>query len=241
MRAPRAGRKPSLTARRGSGTSEDMSGGTIAIIPARAGSTRLPGKNVRPMAGRPMVAWTLDAALNARSLDRIVVSTDDPAVMDVASAMGLAPPFRRPPHLSGSEASVIDVIAHALSEVGGRWDHVVLLQPTSPLRTAQDVDDAVAACRAAGAPALISVSPLPKPAAFYGRRTHEGSLSAAEDVQTLRVINGAVYVGRPDDVVAAGTFRIDGCLAWDMPEDRAWDVDTAEEFAACESLLLRRG
>ncbi|HEV7229255.1 acylneuraminate cytidylyltransferase family protein [Brevundimonas sp.] len=218
-----------------------MSGGTIAIIPARAGSTRLPGKNVRPMAGRPMVAWTLDAALNARALDRIVVSTDDPAVMDVAADMGLPPPFRRPAHLAGPDASVIDVIAHALTEVGGRWDHVVLLQPTSPLRTAEDVDDAVAACRDAGAPALISVSPLPKPAAFYGRRTREGSMSAAGDVQTMRVINGAVYVGRPERVIAAGTFRIDGCLAWDMPADRAWDVDTAEEFAACESLLLQRG
>lgn len=241
MRAPRAGRKPSLTPRRGSGTSRDMSGGTIAIIPARAGSTRLPGKNVRPMAGRPMVAWTLDAALNARSLDRIVVSTDDPAVMDVASAMGLAPPFRRPPHLSGSEASVIDVIAHALAEVGGRWEHVVLLQPTSPLRTAQDVDDAVAVCRAAGAPALISVSPPQKPLAFHVSRTEEGLFANAGDLARLRVINGAVYVGRPELVVAAGTFRLDGCLAWDMPPDRAWDVDTAAEFAACESLLRQRG
>lgn len=217
-----------------------MSDGTIAIIPARAGSTRLPGKNVRPMAGRPMIAWTLDAALGARTLDRIVVSTDDPAVADVATQMGLPPPFVRPAELSGPDASVMDAVAHALRAVGGDWDLVVLLQPTSPLRTAGDVDRVTAACRDAAAPAAIATSRLPKPAGFYGR-IEDGRLHGpGDDVEKLRIISGAVYVGRPRTVLAAGTFRVPGCLAVDLPVDRAWDVDTAEEFAACESLLLAR-
>lgn len=217
-----------------------MSGGTIAIIPARAGSTRLAGKNVRPMAGRPMVAWTLDAALGARTLDHVVVSTDDPAVAAVAASMGLAPPFVRPAALSGADASVMDAVDHALRTVGGVWDLVVLLQPTSPLRTADDVDRVVTACRDAGAPAAIATSVLPKPPAFYGRRT-DGRLEATgEAFEDLRIITGAVYVGRPETVVRAGTFRVPGCLAVDIPPDRAWDVDTVEEFVACESLLLAR-
>ncbi|MBU1325260.1 MAG: acylneuraminate cytidylyltransferase family protein [Alphaproteobacteria bacterium] len=217
-----------------------MSGGTIAIIPARAGSTRLPGKNVRPMAGRPMVAWTLEAALGARTLDRVVVSTDDPAVAAVARDMGLEPPFARPAALSGADASVMDAVAHALDAVGGAWDLVVLLQPTSPLRTAEDVDCVVTACRAAGAPAAIATSILPKPPAFYGRRAHGRLEAAGEALADLRIISGAVYAGRPEIVLSAGTFRVPGCLAVDLPPERAWDVDTAEEFAACEAVLVAR-
>lgn len=218
-----------------------MRGGVVAVVPARAGSTRLPGKNVRPMAGRPMIAWTLDAAKGARSINRIVVSTDDPIVETIVAEMGLPPAIRRPDALSGADASVIDVIAHALETVGGQWDTVVLLQPTSPLRRSQDIDDALGALEAARAPALISVSPLPKPESFYGARDDMGRLHPAPDPGRMRRINGAIYAGRPALILTARTFRIDGCLAWDMPEDRAWDVDTAEEFAACESLLLRRG
>ncbi|HEV2082384.1 MAG TPA: acylneuraminate cytidylyltransferase family protein [Brevundimonas sp.] len=217
-----------------------MSGGTIAIIPARAGSTRLPGKNVRPMAGRPMVAWTLEAALAATTLDRIVVSTDDPAVAAVAAGMGLPPPFMRPAGLSGADASVMDAVSHALEGVGGSWSRVVLLQPTSPLRTAEDVDRVVQACRDADAPAAIAVSPLPKPAGFYGVRRDRTLEDAGAEAGNLRIITGAVYVGRPEVVLPAGTFRVPGCLAVDLPADRAWDVDTAEEFAACEAALLAR-
>jgi N-acylneuraminate cytidylyltransferase len=217
-----------------------MSGGTIAIIPARAGSTRLAGKNVRPMAGRPMVAWTLDAALGARTLDRVVVSTDDPAVAAVAKEMGLEPPFARPAALSGADASVMDAVDHALRAVGGVWDLVVLLQPTSPLRIADDIDRVVTACRDASAPAAIATSVLPKPAAFYGR-TVDGRLApTSEAFEDQRIITGAVYVGRPETVLKARTFRVPGCLAVDIPAHRAWDVDTAEEFAACESVLLAR-
>lgn len=215
-------------------------GGTLAIIPARAGSTRLPGKNVRPMAGKPMVAWTLEAALAARSLDRIVVSTDDPAVAAVAAKMGLAPPFMRPAGLSGPDASVMDAIAHALTALGEDWDHVVLLQPTSPLRTAQDVDRVVTACLEADAPAAIATAPMPKPSAFYGKAEAGLLVPPHEDMDDLRIITGAVYVGRRAAVLAAGTFRVPGCLAVDLPRERAWDVDTAEEFAACEVLLLAR-
>lgn len=214
--------------------------GALAIIPARAGSTRLPGKNARPMAGRPMVAWTIEAALAAETLDQIVVSTDDPAVAAVAADMGLPPPFVRPAELSGPDASVMDAVAHALAHLGGDWDEVVLLQPTSPLRTAADVDRVVQRFRAARAPAAISTSPLPKPVAFYGRTEHGRLTEGPLDLDALRIVNGAVYVGRPEVILPARTFRVEGCLAVDLPPDRGWDVDVAAEFAACEALLLAR-
>jgi N-acylneuraminate cytidylyltransferase len=210
----------------------------LAIVPARGGSQRLIAKNARLLAGRPMVAWTLEAARESALIDHLVVSTDDPAVAATAADMGWPPPFVRPDHLSGATASVIDAIEHALDQVGGRWDYVVLLQPTSPLRTAEDIDQAIRLCDETGAPAVIGVSPLPKPANFYGRVDAEGRYTpGGVDLERTVVINGAVYVGRPDVLMRDRTFQSEGARAWFMPFERGWDVDTPAEFAVCEALF----
>jgi CMP-N,N'-diacetyllegionaminic acid synthase len=185
-----------------------------------------------------MVAWTLEAARESALIDELVVSTDDPAVAATATEMGWPPPFIRPDHLSGSEASVIDAIEHALGEVGGVWDYIVLLQPTSPLRTAGDIDRAIRLCDETGAPAVIGVSPLPKPPSFYGRVDEAGRyIPGGVDLERTVVINGAVYVGRPEILLRDRTFQSEGALAYSMPVERGWDVDTPAEFAICEALF----
>jgi len=214
----------------------------IGIIPARAGSRRMVGKNTRPLAGKPMIAWTLEAAQGSGVLDRIVVSSDDPAVLELAAAMGCPAPFVRPAALSGPEASVIDAVEHALDQVGGLWDYVVLLQPTSPLRQASDIDAAVALAEESGAPAVISVSPLSKPAGFHVRVQPDGRIEAPPaDLSQICVVNGAVYVARPERLFRDRTFRPEGTLGHVMPVGRGWDVDTADEFAACEARLRPEG
>ena len=107
----------------------------LGLIPARAGSERLRGKNTRPFAGRPLVDWTLDAALGSGLLETVAVTTDDPGAAALASARGVTV-IDRPAELAGSDASIYDAIAHALGVLDGGWDYLVLLQPTSPLRTA---------------------------------------------------------------------------------------------------------
>ena len=207
----------------------------LALIPARAGSQRLPGKNLRPFNRRPLIDWTLDAALAAPSIDAVAVTTDDPAVAALASARG-ATVIDRPADLADADASVFDAIAHALNVLGGDWDYLVLLQPTSPLRTAADVQGAVALCHARSAPAVVGVSPPPKPAAFH-RRVTDGVIGPAGDLDDLTVINGALYVGRPDRLLAERRFDAPGALAWIMPAERGWDIDTAAEFAAAEAVM----
>ena len=210
----------------------------IGIIPARAGSRRMIGKNTRMLAGRPMIGWTLAAARASQVLDRIVVSSDDPAVLDLATRMGCPAPFVRPAALSGPEASVIDAVEHALGEVGGVWDYVVLLQPTSPLRRATDIDAAVALAEKSGAPTVISVSPLSKPVAFHVQMQEGGRLQSPPDtLADTFVVNGAVYVARPERLGRERTFRPEGALGYVMPVECGWDVDTADEFAACEARL----
>ncbi len=212
-------------------------GRVLGLVPARAGSQGLPGKNTRDLAGRPMVAWTLEACREATVLDQVVVSTDDEAVAEIATRMGYPPPFRRPSDLSGPQASVIDAIDHALATLGGQWDYVVLLQPTSPLRLRADIDGAVRLCHETGAPAVIGVSPVLKPQTFYGRLADDGAFrpNAPEPDEPV-VINGAVYVGRPDVLLRRRSFQGPGVLGWSMPPERGWDVDTVFDFAVCEAL-----
>lgn len=183
-----------------------------------------------------MVAWTLEACRNSLLLDRVVVSTDDGAVAAVATAMGFQT-LPRPEALAGPDASVIDAIGHALAEIGETWDYVALLQPTSPLRRGGDIDAAVRRCEETGAPAVIGVSPMPKPKNFYGRLDAEGRFRANDvDPDEAVIINGAIYVGRPDTLLRDRTFQSPGALGYLMPPERGWDVDTLFDFVACEAL-----
>lgn len=215
-----------------------LSGGLIGIIPARAGSRRLPGKNLRPLAGKPMIDWTLEAALGATSLDAVAVTSDDPGVLARAAAFGAAAVLR-PPDLADDAAPVAAAVLHALACLSGAWSGVVLLQPTSPLRLASDIDGAVALYRTTGAEAVVAISPPAKPASFH-RWLRDGRLLAFKPDDELAVINGAVYVRSAAALQAGEGFSPPGALGYRMPADRAWDVDTLEEFAACEALLALR-
>lgn len=208
----------------------------IAIVPARAGSEGLPGKNVRPLAGRPMIDWTLHAAGQSALIDRVLVSTDDPRVVDRVSPP--AEVIARPVELAGPQASVIDAVAHALRTAGETPDYVVLLQPTSPLRTVADIDAAIRLCDETGAPAVLTVSPTLKPARFHGTLGGDGrlALDAARAGEAV-VLNGAVYVGRPERLFADRTFLTEETRALVMPPERGWDVDTLYDFVIAEALF----
>jgi N-acylneuraminate cytidylyltransferase len=132
----------------------------LAIIPARGGSKRLPGKNKRPLAGKPLVEWTIAAALGSRRVARALVSTDDPEMADLARNAGAEVPFLRPPDLATDTADSVGVARHALEFLAGRgefYDAIALLQPTSPLRTSAHIDAAVELMKQRQATAVISV------------------------------------------------------------------------------------
>ena len=118
----------------------------LAIIPARGGSKRLPGKNIMDLAGKPLIAWTIEAALNSKYIDRVVVSTDDQEISNVSIKYGVEVPFLRPKSLATDDASSIDTIINVLGEIkiiDQHYEYIVLLQPTSPLRTEIDIDKAI--------------------------------------------------------------------------------------------------
>lgn len=225
----------------------------LALIPARGGSKRLPRKNVLPLAGRPLIAWTIQAALDAGGIDDVVVSTDDAEIADVARAAGAAVPFRRPSALASDDATTLDVVWHALAELGNRHDWLVLLQPTSPLRTAADIADALDLARRHNA-SVTSIACPGKPLGWVHRAEDSlipigdemdsspiGSprmrpLAAGETTTAWGWLNGALYVVPVAWLRRTGAFVTDATLPFAMPVARSVDIDTAEDFALAEAL-----
>ncbi|CAE6880905.1 Cytidylyltransferase [Vibrio sp. B1FIG11] len=112
----------------------------LAFIPARGGSKRLPRKNILPIAGKPLIGWSIDAAKGSEYIDDIFISTDDQEIADVAAGLGIPAPELRPEHLASDTASTANVLTYTLEKFGTDFDIVILLQPTSPLRTSQHID-----------------------------------------------------------------------------------------------------
>lgn len=211
----------------------------LAVVPARGGSKGLPGKNVRPLMGKPLIHWTLEAAGRSQFIDRVVVSTDDDAIAAAAASAGFAPPFRRPDALAGDRSSVVDAVLHVLETLHEEaCSYVVLLQPTSPLRLTEDIDQAIQLCHDREASAVVTVSPLPKPANFLCSVGVEDKLSRHDQPgdSELMMLNGAVYVIRTPALMEERKFTPKGAIAMVTPYERAWDIDSLYDFVACEAL-----
>jgi N-acylneuraminate cytidylyltransferase len=188
--------------------------------------------------GKPLIQWTLEAASRSSFIDRIVVSTDDDAIAEAASNAGFPPPFRRPESLAGDRASVVDAVLHVLEELDEDWSYIVLLQPTSPLRLTEDIDQAIQLCHAREASAVVTVSPLPKPANFLCTMGAENSLARYDQPSDaeLMMLNGSVYVIQISALVRERKFTPEGAVAMVTPYERAWDIDSLYDFMACEAL-----
>lgn len=221
----------------------------LALIPARGGSKGVPGKNIREVVGKPLMAWTIEAAQQARCIDRVVVSSDDAAILQVARTWGAEIPFVRPAELARDETPGIDVVLHALQQLPGvTW--VVLLQPTSPLRTAQDIDAAYALCQEKDAPACVSVTEVATLPWWMFRLSDEGRLRSfipeserpqrRQEAPPLYALNGAVYVARADWLRRTQSFLTDETLAYVMPAERSIDIDTPLDLTIAACLLCER-
>jgi CMP-N-acetylneuraminic acid synthetase len=232
----------------------------LVIIPARGGSKGVPRKNVRELAGKPLIAHTVDAALEAAcqaELGPVVVSTDDEEISEAAVAAGAEVPFLRPASLATDTASSVDVMLHAVDTLCPDEPDVALclLQPTSPFREARDIVGAVELFRRTGK-AVVGVTPATKPPQWLLELDEHGQLrryledgatvTQRQEAPRLFSPNGAIYV------MDAGALRRtrqpipDGALPWEMPAWRSVDIDTeldwlfAEALAACSPAERRQ-
>ncbi len=226
----------------------------LAIVPARAGSKGLPGKNLAPVAGRPLLAYTIDAARAARAVERVVVTTDSPHIAAVARAYGAETPFLRPKELAGDNTPGLDPVLHAVQWLAAHESYrpwaVCCLQPTSPLREAMDIDAAFDLLVAYRADAVVSVSPALHPLQWLKRIDDTGRLHDAfdgipfvarrQEVPPLYTLNGAVYLARTAVLLEQRTWYTDRTYAYVMPPERALDIDTAWDLYLADLVLKDR-
>ncbi len=225
----------------------------LAVIPARGGSKGVPRKNIRPLAGKPLIAHTLLAAQAAERVDRLLVSTDDEEIAAVARAWGGDAPFLRPAALSGDRAAQIDVVVHALQQAealdGLRYTHVILLQPTAPLRTAADIDASLSLLLESGCDSVVSYTPVESAHPFYMVTLEDGrprpllemppGLTARQQYPPVYRRNGAIYATRRE-VLLGGSFYGQDQRAYIMPPERSVNIDSLFDFELAEFLLSRR-
>lgn len=221
----------------------------LGLIAARGGSKGVPGKNILPIGGKPLLQWTIDVARQSRYIDRLILSSDDSAIMDAARMGGCEVPFRRTPELASDCASSIDVVADALERVPG-FDIVVLLQPTSPLRLAEDIDGVLEVLCNRGAPACVTVRPAhDHPYLVFGDAADGGlqpyALPAAgrslrrQDLPPAWCLNGAVFAARTDWFLRERTFLSQQTIGYPMPLERSLDIDTPADIEHFASLVQR--
>lgn len=215
----------------------------VALILARGGSRRLPGKNVAPLGGRPLIAWTVEAARSAPSVARVIISTDDDAIAEAARAAGAEVPFRRPPVLSDDAATSEDAALHALDWLAteeGEPEWLMLLQPTSPFRTAEDIEGAVAVSRShADVDAVVAVSEL-VPATWLVRLTEGDRLERWDPAASPEMLyrpNGSIYLVRTAALRREGTFRPAATCGYLMPARRSLDIDMPFDLELAHALL----
>ena len=222
----------------------------LAIVPARGGSKRLPRKNIIKLAGKPLIAWTIDAAKQSKYIDRMIVSTDDEEISAVSRKYGADVPFTRPTNLSSDTATSIDVVLHALNELNerGEWyDFVMLLQPASPLRTTEDIDCAVEQLIEKNSQAVISVckaehhplwcNTLGDDLSMEGFLNDEILNLRSQDLPDYYRLNGAVYL--VDVQVLRGVdhptfFLKENISAYVMPWERSIDIDDQNDLICAE-------
>ena len=227
----------------------------IAIIPARGGSKGLPKKNVKLLGGKPLILWTVEAAMASERIDRVILSTDDQEIADVCKNSGVDIPFMRPSNLAEDDSLAIDNYIYTLerldNEFGEKYNEFVVLHPTSPLRNSLDIDNAVALFIEKEADSVISCVELEHPLewAFFlnndgtivrNSETESGKMSNRQQMDNSYIPNGGVYVFKVSQLKKHNSYYSDKTFANIMPSERSIDIDTEFDFLFAEFLMERK-
>lgn len=210
----------------------------LALIPARGGSKSIPDKNIAQVGGKPLIAWTIRAACAAPGIERVVVSTDSPRIAQVAIEYGAEVPFLRPAELAQDDTPSMDVLVHAIDWLDQNQnyqpDYVALLQPTSPLRSANDIQAAIQMAVEKDADSVISLVKVHQHPYTSKRMIEDGRLVPfmeipgsvrRQDLPELYVPNGAIYLARRNLIIDQRTLYSEHTYAYVMPDERSIDVD----------------
>lgn len=226
--------------------------GPLGLVPARGQSRRLPGKHLAVLHGKPLIAYTIEAARESGIFDEVYVSTDSVEIAAIARDYGAAVPFLRPADLASDTATLVDACLHALDyfdQAGQRHDTVCMLQATCPLRTAVDIAEAWALFARSGAPFLMSVTDFDHPPFWALEAQPDGTLAPfwgcdvmrkTQELPRLVRPNGAIAIANVQSLRRERTFYAPGLIGYSMPRLRSIDVDEPIDLALAEWLLNRQ-
>ena len=218
---------------------------TLGIIPARGGSKGIPNKNIRLFGGIPLIAHSIHTAQHSRRLDHFIVSTDDRAIADVARGLD-AEVLRRPTEFARDDSPMNGVVMHALDALGEDFDTIVLLQPTSPLRTSDDIDSGIDLFARSGGDAVVSISSVGSfhPSRMY--RLVDGELEPVaeepearlrQDLSPVFIRNGALYICDAKQFRETGELIGTRVIGYVMPPERSANIDEEVDLVVAEWLL----
>jgi len=218
----------------------------LGIIPARGGSKAIPRKNLVFLGGKPLLAWTCESATQS-NLDRVIVSTDDHEIAELASSHGVEVPFLRPSELSGDLSLTIDAVLHAMRNINEGFDAVMVLQPTSPFRTTQDINECISLLEESKADSVISVVDVGGHHPARMKYLNQGLLvdppfvesrenQPRQELQPMYIRNGAVYLTRTE-TLQQGSFKGSRSAAHIMPVDRSINIDEPFDLIVAEAVL----
>ena len=229
----------------------------LAIIPARGGSKGLPKKNIKNLAGKPLVAWPISAALGCKEVDKVIVSSDCGEIAKIAEKWGAEVPFLRPDDLSGDNASSMDVVMHVIEELEDQrehFDYVVMLEPTSPLTESEDLSQALKLLTESSinADAIVGVSCIEATHPEYSvKRSADGlikpafmknfaSLKRRQDVDELYFLEGSLYISSVRAFKSHKTFYGSTTLGYVVPRWKSFEIDELVDFFCIEAIINNR-
>ena len=223
----------------------------VGLITARGGSKSIPRKNVKLLAGKPLIAWTIEAALQSHGLSRVIVSTDDDEIARVSKDWGAEVPFMRPRELAQDDSPHVAAVIHAVQWLAAcehsQFDYVLLLQPTSPLRTAEDIDNAIQLAVKKDAEGVVGVCETHHHPYLVKRINEDGTLGnfvsgtlaylRRQDLPPAYFDNGAIYLTRCDVLLEQQTVRPNRSFPYIMPPQRSLQIDDPWDFELIELIL----
>ncbi len=217
----------------------------LAVIPARGGSKGVHRKNICDLAGRPLIAWTIEEAKKSKYITKLILSSEDAEIIEVARNYGCEVPFVRPKELAADDTPGVDPILHAIEQCPG-YDYVVLLQPTSPLRTVEDIDSCIESLIEKQADFCVSVTE-PEKSPYWMYTIEDGKMlplikqdkiiTRRQALSKVYTLNGAVYVAETTAFKNEKSFLTKETVAYIMPTERSLDVDTELDLKVCEYVL----
>ena len=218
----------------------------LAIIPARGGSKRLPQKNILDLCGKPLISWSIEAALKSKYISKVVVSSDDEEILNISSNFG-ADIIKRPYELANDTATTFDAIKHTINNLE-KYDYIVLLQPTSPLRNENQIDEAIELLEEKQADAIVSVCEMDHSPLWSNTLPKDGNMNnflrdevlnkRSQDLEKYYRVNGAVYICKTDKLLENKSFFLkDNIFAYIMDKKNSIDIDEEIDFEIAKVLI----